>query len=639
MAENKRRRLGILLADLDGHYNSQIWSEIRQTAEDLEYDIVVFEGRALNQPGVEGQHNIVFDLALTVPCDGYVIFTSLISNFASTEDLRAFFQRFTSRGLPTVSVSSVIPESVSVITDSRTGLKALINHLLDEHGYKRLAFVKGPDTNLEAIERYEIFSDALTSRSIPIIPELICPGDFSPLTGYKAAKYLHENGLMPVDCIVCANDEMAMGVFLYMREQMTNGKEPIEFCPVTGYDNTHNAQVSRPGLTTVMQPFGRQIRSAFRLAADKEHNKPGEIFTYATELVVRESCGCASGDAAKFSDDLFFRSIRNFRVHQSLQTFSLTELFSKAAAIFPECGIKECYITAYDEPIIYPDSREIPERSRLLFAWRDGVDFTDHCSGDLFPTKELLPAKCLEQTDTSNLLIKPIFSINEHTGYMVIKTRGSDTRNYEAIRGQLSNSMKIISLLQEQATMTQRLAAALKALKKQNEKLNTLSQIDELTGIYNRRGFYDAALEVLNDSLDRHAMIIFADIDGMKQINDRYGHADGDISIKSTANILVSAVRDEDIVARLGGDEFVVMIADTDSDHEKAIRERIQSLVKQFNQSSEHEWQLGLSLGIVSFSSRSINDLNTLLKLADEALYNDKKLKKLNNSAFASLES
>ena len=627
MAEKKRRRLGVLLADLDGHYNSQIWSEIRQTAEDLEIDIVVFEGRALNQPGVEGQHNIMFDMAMTVPCDGYVVFTSLISNFASTDELRAFFRRFAEQGLPTVSVSSIIPESVSVITDSRPGLKALIDHLLDDHGYRRLAFVNGPDTNLEAIERYQIFAEALSIRSIPIIPELICPGDFSPLTGYKAASYLHNNGLLPVDCIVCANDEMAMGVFLYMREQMTNGSD-IEFCHVTGYDNTHNAQVSRPGLTTVMQPFGRQIRSAFRLAADKENNQPGEIFTYPTELVIRESCGCRASDVAEYSDDLFFRSIRNFRVHQSLQTFSLPELFSKAAVIFPECGIKECYIVAYEHRLIYPVSRDIPERSKLLFAWRDGIDFTDQCDGELFATKDLLPAKCLEQADTSNLLVKPIFSINEHTGYMVIKTRGSDTRNYESIRGQLSNSMKIISLLQEQEAMTKQLAAALKALKKQNEKLNTLSQIDELTGIYNRRGFYDAALEILNGSLDRKALIVFADIDGMKQINDKYGHADGDISIKSTANILAKAVRDDDIVARLGGDEFVVMITDTDPANEVHIRNRIQELVEQFNQNSEHEWKLGLSLGFVSFSSKSVSDLNSLLKLADEALYNDKRLKK-----------
>lgn len=627
MAEKTRRRLGVLLADLDGHYNTQIWSEIRQTAEDLEIDIVVFEGRALNQPGVEGQHNIMFDMAMTVPCDGYVVFTSLISNFASTDELRAFFRRFAELGLPTVSVSSIIPESVSVITDSRPGLKALIDHLLDDHGYRRLAFVNGPDTNLEAIERYQIFAEALSIRSIPLIPELICPGDFSPLTGYKAAHYLHKKGLLPVDCIICANDEMAMGVFLYMREQMTNGSD-IEFCHVTGYDNTHNAQVSRPGLTTVMQPFGRQIRSAFRLAADKENNQPGEIITYPTELVIRESCGCKASDVAEYSDDLFFRSIRNFRVHQSLQTFSLPELFSKAAAIFPECGIKECYIVAYEHRLIYPDSRAIPERSRLLFAWRDGIDYTDQCDGELFETKDLLPVKCLEQADKSNLLVKPIFSINEHTGYMVIKTRGSDTRNYESIRGQLSNSMKIISLLQEQEAMTKQLAAALKALKKQNEKLNTLSQIDELTGIYNRRGFYDAALEILNGSLDRKAIIVFADIDGMKQINDKYGHADGDISIKSTANILAKAVRDDDIVARLGGDEFVVMITDTDSANEVHIRNRIQELVEQFNQNSEHEWKLGLSLGFVSFSSKSVSDLNSLLKLADEALYNDKRLKK-----------
>jgi len=96
-------------------------------------------------------------------------------------------------------------------------------------------------------------------------------------------------------------------------------------------------------------------------------------------------------------------------------------------------------------------------------------------------------------------------------------------------------------------------------------KLNNLSQTDELTGLYNRRGFISltrSSLE-LAQRMGKSGLLFFIDMDGLKVINDSYGHEEGDIAIKEIANILRSAFRKSDIVARLGGDEFTVFTTDT----------------------------------------------------------------------------
>ena len=624
-----KTNIAVIMADTEGPYNNQIWTELQAAARQGNVNLVVFEGRSIDQGNLENQHNFIYDLAQKYPCDGYIIFSSLIANYTDKETLIRFTQQFTKQSVPVISMSMTVPDAINVLVDNRTGMQELVSHCIHEHQYKRFAYIGGPRNHEEANERYQVFLDELTKNKIEIDPELVFYGDFSPSAGQIAVKTMHENGLLPVDCIICANDEAAMGVFTYLRQQMTAGKD-ISIPAVTGFDNTKTAQISRPGITTVAQPFYKMFYDVIKLIdSGSEHHMPHDK-VYGTELVVRESCGCHISKQVDFSDELFLRATRNVRVHQYIQTFSMTDLFAVMSSILDHCGIGDCYIVLYDEPVIYPKSRCVSEKSHLIYAWEDHENRTTVYGNTSFPTSQLLPDNCKLRCRDKNIFVKPLFFINEHLGYIVIEPTGEDTRNFEPLRGQISNSLKIIAQFIEQNEISRKLVETAAELRRHNEKLSVLSLRDELTGLYNRRGFR----YMVNQSIEQQSQIqtssllVYVDIDRMKLINDVYGHAAGDVAIRMTASVLRMAVRDEDIVARVGGDEFIILIRHFDADKISVVRQRINSLLDQYNERSNHEWELGISAGILSFDESKDKDIEELMKQADRLLYKEKKQKK-----------
>jgi len=165
------------------------------------------------------------------------------------------------------------------------------------------------------------------------------------------------------------------------------------------------------------------------------------------------------------------------------------------------------------------------------------------------------------------------------------------------------------------AERTAELAAA-------NEQLHQLSLFDELTGLYNRRGFLLLAEEQL--SLARRArrnnlMLFYADLDGLKQINDHLGHSAGDEAIVTAARTLDKTFRTSDIKARLGGDEFVVLAVEADENIAQTLLARLREGLAENNQS--------LSVGVVTFDAQNDNSIHDLITRADEAMYTEKRSK------------
>jgi diguanylate cyclase (GGDEF)-like protein len=162
-------------------------------------------------------------------------------------------------------------------------------------------------------------------------------------------------------------------------------------------------------------------------------------------------------------------------------------------------------------------------------------------------------------------------------------------------------------------------------------QLVNLSLTDELTGLYNRRGFFTLAERQLKLSRrDGQGLIVaIADLDGLKQINDRFGHAAGDRALVAMAEILVSTFRDVDIVARLGGDEFAVLVVDADDELEDALRARLETQIEARNARPGATHPLSLSLGSARQNLRAPRTIDDLLAKADSALYKSKRAKAL----------
>lgn len=158
------------------------------------------------------------------------------------------------------------------------------------------------------------------------------------------------------------------------------------------------------------------------------------------------------------------------------------------------------------------------------------------------------------------------------------------------------------------------------------EQLRSLSLTDELTGLYNRRGFMTFAERQLKLVRRRTggAVVVLMDVDGLKTINDRYGHAEGDRALARVGAALRAALRDEDIVGRLGGDEFAVVALDVAADDASGLLERLDAQLAVINGREDQPYLLSLSSGWARLDPGSPAALDALLAAADQRLYREK---------------
>lgn len=164
-------------------------------------------------------------------------------------------------------------------------------------------------------------------------------------------------------------------------------------------------------------------------------------------------------------------------------------------------------------------------------------------------------------------------------------------------------------------------------LERHASEVQALSLVDELTGLRNRRGFTNLAAHQLQIAARtrRGALLFFADLNGMKYINDQFGHDVGDVAIVATANVLRESFREADVIARLGGDEFVVYAPNAEPDAIVVLRERVASNVASFNARSLEPFRLSISVGVAIYDPEIPRSLDELLAEADSAMYEQKR--------------
>lgn len=160
--------------------------------------------------------------------------------------------------------------------------------------------------------------------------------------------------------------------------------------------------------------------------------------------------------------------------------------------------------------------------------------------------------------------------------------------------------------------------------------LRGLSLIDDLTGLYNRRGFMTIAEEKLKTAKrDKKKLILFfIDLDDMKKINDKHGHTVGDKALRATADVLRTSLRDSDVIARIGGDEFAALALSSKEEKARIIEERITTKLAAFNGEGSVPVHLGLSIGRIVESDFGDTAFSELLDRADAAMYEIKSGKK-----------
>jgi diguanylate cyclase (GGDEF)-like protein len=156
-----------------------------------------------------------------------------------------------------------------------------------------------------------------------------------------------------------------------------------------------------------------------------------------------------------------------------------------------------------------------------------------------------------------------------------------------------------------------------------------LALVDDLTGVYNRRGFLTLATRDLRLARrgDETLLVAFADLDDLKAVNDSAGHAVGDLALRDTAAVLKKTFRESDLVARLGGDEYAVLVRHANPESADILAERLKRQLREFNRRAARPYQLSISLGFATHKASTLSSVAGLLDRADRALYRDKRRK------------
>ncbi len=202
--------------------------------------------------------------------------------------------------------------------------------------------------------------------------------------------------------------------------------------------------------------------------------------------------------------------------------------------------------------------------------------------------------------------------------------------DHQELRVRLQAGIRIVELQNSLAARVRELEAAVDERRKAQEALRNLSLTDDLTGLYNRRGFLALAGHHLKTTRrSRHAsLLIYCDMDGLKQINDTRGHAEGSVALQEIAEVLRRTFRESDIVGRLGGDEFAILAPEVSLEDISKLGVRLVENLSVYNNQADRAYQLSLSTGTAFIQPGVEYDIEELIARADESMYQQKREKK-----------
>lgn len=198
------------------------------------------------------------------------------------------------------------------------------------------------------------------------------------------------------------------------------------------------------------------------------------------------------------------------------------------------------------------------------------------------------------------------------------------------------HQLAALQALARQVTLRLELRRMSALLQTANEELRNLSLTDDLTGLFNRRGFLFHAEQQLklfrSRATESKLWLMLADMDGLKAINDTHGHDAGSAAISDMGRILHKTFREADIVARCGGDEFLVLVINAGDRLETIVAERLAKNLAEHNSQSERVYELSISYGLVPIAFEDSSAIEEIIKKADNAMYEHKRARQKNRS-------
>lgn len=623
-SNGKKCRIAVLLSGINEEYQRQILDGIMEFAARVCYDVYIFTsfGEGVHAHSHDlGEINI-FNLPDLATFDGVILLSNTIQMHIYKDD---FFETVSKLKIPVVDIDNELANGYCVEINNETAMRRIIEHFTDHHGFTRINFVSGFMANPEARSRLKAYKDVLGSRNIPLEEDRIFYGNFIRENGYDAVRHFMNSSLPFPEAIICANDNMALGVHMALIE---NGYRVPEDVCVSGFDNISAAENLSPQLTTVSRP----LFEVGQIACKKIYEHINGIATAKRQTlestpIFSETCGCPKSNNKSTRELLYEEyaknnSLHNFITRINQMSQSLTESASENIV-----EVLQPYIQEIDSEAFYiclccgwnefdPNSND---ESYLVRGYTEEMEIAVACENGKFVEKDNIMTKNLIPQREENLrtsdcyIISPLHFCDRCLGYTVT-CNGDFPQKSLLYHSWLMNIANYLENFRKQ-----------RKLEKMISKLDALYIRDSLTGLYNRRGFFRFSSELYDRS--KQSSIAFFDLDGLKKINDNLGHECGDVAIKTFASVLASISSETIIPARFGGDEFVVFCTGGE-DRINALCNSVAERLDAINKESNNPYSVETSFGIYTTQPDNRLTLDECIENADGKMYRNKYMKK-----------
>ena len=648
------KKIGVIIPTFNIEYSTEFLHGIYDYFEDKDVT-VIFTQTKLPHSTV-GMYDYQYwqsaELLFAQEIDALIVATGVYCAGIPQEELESELYRFGRRPVISAAIPLNLPNCYTVQADCKKSYLDVVTHLKNVHGCRNIAFLSAAATkSKEAIERYEAFKEAMAANKLKFNEKYLFEGKFTDFDAEAAMKKtLKTKADVKFDAVVCANDMMAIGCYRVLQELGLSIPGDVK---VVGFDDAQFANRASPRLSTINQDIYNQGFQCAKTALDVLDGKEVDRIVYSElQPKFRQSCGCIpmdssedvykaiSGDIVEEGEHLISRLKQYMNdLDERNNIIILLDILKGANTtrqfyynlkhIIHLCSMDDMIVNLYPIPV-YMDWNEdfvIPEKMELSMYSDIVNDKEEFNPGTKFNPSNVIFSEPSLDNRAGQYVLHPIFSGETSYGYLICKVNKNKFADFaiylKIIITTISSAIEYTNRLLE----TERLTSKYTELQEDNTTLTKQSKTDELTGVLNRRGYYEFGQRTLDiiQEMEHAGIVFFADMDNLKKINDTYGHDAGDEAIKLLAEIFKMVFRSNDVIGRLSGDEFGIVAPGMVIEHVPLIRKKIDETCKKESKRLKLPYTLSVSVGYASLEKSSL--LKQLMSEADEMLYKEKRKK------------
>ena len=612
------------MASIDREYQQDFASGLASAGSKLGMDICIFNSQGHMNVAIstsEVGESMIYDLPDLKDFDGII---SMPATMGSDIALRKLFEVLAPiKGKPHVSIDVPQEGAVTIQFNDRISMEEMTEHIISEHGARKIAFVSGPLNSSVATDRIEACRNVMKRHGLELDEKMIFDGQWTRIGGRDAAEKLLDFGGKLPDAIMCGNDDMALSVIECLNEHGIHVPNDIA---VTGFDALREAIMR--GLTTICRPVDRSARKAIEILNNWIDGQEPEEKTVIlnTIPIFGDSCGCTLS-MEHINEKLRALGSERWNMEATLTRVSMfsgtmagvgdeKEAHEKIHDFVRSWDIREFYLCV--DPSICRETEgntngiDYPDQMLLLYGIRSGKRY-DY---QMIPTRDLTPVLQEMRKNAVCLVFCPLYYRDRNLGYVAMDLgNGTGSALYPVLM--LLNGALMSLYLQ---TNIKRSAAT----------IERMAIEDIMTGMLNRRGYMESAPLLLEQAKREGKVfaLLSADMDHMKDINDKYGHLMGDEAICRMGRSLQHLAELGMTPVHISGDEFLAYGMVKDLNEAGNLIAYVNDELKRINEEDPWICDISASLGVYAAVPRDEDNIDRFMTMADRAMYADKNKRK-----------